>query len=108
MAIDIDSLIGAEIVKTEEDSMTQALIVTLLLENEQESQGTPQRLQFEHVTHYSRSEIPHEGLPVILEVSQQVPEINKSFDNDQNRKRFKIDTTSGIVVLEFEKCEIIA
>ncbi|MGN5953648.1 hypothetical protein ACP6L2_03440 [Sphingobacterium lactis] len=104
MAIDINSLLDAEIVRTEEDSMTQSMVVTLLVDTEAGEHAQERKLRFDHVTHYSRSEIPYEGYPVILEVSEVVPEIDKSFDIDPNRKRYKIDTTSGIVVLEFEKC----
>ncbi|MVZ63695.1 hypothetical protein [Sphingobacterium humi] len=107
MAIDIESLLDAEIVKTEEDARTQTLLVTLLLDAVEPSKAQQKKLKFEHVTFYSRSEIPKEGYPVILEVSEVVPEIEKSFDNDQSRRRFKIDTTSGIVILEFESCELI-
>ncbi|MEI5985868.1 MULTISPECIES: hypothetical protein [Sphingobacterium] len=107
MAIDINALLDAEIVRTEEDSMTQSLVVTLLVDSELGDHAQEKKFRFDHVTHYSRSEIPYEGYPVILEVSEVVPEIDKTFDVDHSRKRFKIDTTSGIVVLEFERCEEI-
>ena len=34
MVIDIDSLLGAEIIRTEEDSKTQTLFVTLILDED--------------------------------------------------------------------------
>ena len=105
MTIDIDSLLGAEIVRTEEDSKTQTLYVTLLLDVE--GPDNECRLQFNQVTHYSRSEISYEGYPVILEISEEVQDIDKNFDIDHSRKRFKIDTTSGIIVLEFGSYEIV-
>ncbi|WKK59758.1 hypothetical protein [Sphingobacterium sp. BN32] len=107
MTIDIDSLLDAEIIKTEEDSRTQTLDVTLLLDATEPIHAHQKKLRFEHVTFYSRSEIPKEGYPVILEISEVVPEIEKSFDNDQSRRRFKIDTTSGIVILEFATCYLV-
>ncbi len=107
MVIDINSLLGAEIVKTEEDSKTQSLFVTLLLDEEGDHHAYERKIRFDHVTHYSRSEINHDGYPVILEISETVPDIEKSFDNDNQRKRFKIDTTSGIIILEFESYEIM-
>ena len=107
MVIDIDSLLGAEIVKTEEDSKTQTLLVTLLLDGESDQHEFEKVMRFDQVTHYSRSEITHEGYPVILKISETVPEIEKTFDNDHSRKRFKIDTTSGIIILEFESCEFV-
>lgn len=107
MVIDIDSLLGAEIIRTEEDSKTQTLFVTLILDEDSTHESFERKMRFDHVTHYSRSEIAHEGYPVILEISESVPDIEKNFDNDHSRKRFKIDTTSGIIVLEFERCEIV-
>jgi len=107
MVIDIDSLLGAEIVKTEEDSKSQTLYVSLLLDEETDGQAFERKMRFDQVTYYSRSEITHEGYPVILEISESVPEIEKNFDNDHSRKRFKIDTTSGIIILEFESCEFV-
>ena len=107
MIIDINSLLGAEIVKTEEDSRSQTLIVTLLLDDDSGHHEIERKMRFDQVTHYSRSEIAHAGYPVILEISESVPDIEKNFDNDNNRKRFKIDTTSGIIILEFERCEIM-
>ncbi|WP_156309237.1 hypothetical protein [Sphingobacterium endophyticum] len=107
MVIDIDSLLGAEIIRTEEDSKSQTLFVTLLLDEDSAHESLERKMRFDQVTHYSRSEIAHEGYPVILEISESVPDIEKNFDNDHSRKRFKIDTTSGIIVLEFERCEIV-
>lgn len=107
MVIDINSLLGAEIIKTEEDSKSQTLFVTLLLDDDAGHHSHERKMKFDQVTHYSRSEIAHEGYPVILEISETVPEIEKNFDNDHNRKRFKIDTTSGIIILEFERVEIM-
>lgn len=108
MAIDTQALLGAEIIKTEEDAKTQTMIVTLLLEDDQTSDGKGCQIRFDHVTFYSRSEIQHAGLPVILEISPVVPEIDKNFDIDLSRKRFKIDTTSGIIVLEFSHADRIS
>jgi len=51
MTIDIDSLLDAEIIKTEEDSRTQTLDVTLLLDAEEPSHAQQKKLRFEHVTY---------------------------------------------------------
>ncbi|MGO1817525.1 MAG: hypothetical protein ACTHZ1_11445 [Sphingobacterium sp.] len=106
MAMDTQTLLGAEIIKTEEDSKTQTLFVTLILENDVSEQPKESRIRFDQVTFYSRSEIQHEGFPVILEISPVVPDIDKSFDLDSSRKRFKIDITSGIIVIEFLHAEM--
>lgn len=87
--------------------MTQTIFVTLMLEESASGPAKECRIRFDQVTFYSRSEIQHEGLPVILEISPVVPEIDKSFDVDLSRKRFKIDTTSGIVILEFSHTEMV-
>ena len=107
MAIDISSILGAEIIKTEEDSKTQSLLVTLLIDQDPNQLATEKKIRFDHVTHYSRSDIPHEGYPVILDITEVVPDIDKSFDVDQNRKRFKIDTSTGILILEFGAYEML-
>lgn len=107
MAIDIQALLGAEIVRTEEDAKTQTIFVSLMLEGTASEDPSPCRIKFDQVTFYSRSEIQHEGLPVILEISPAVPEIDKNFDVDPSRKRFKIDTTSGIIILEFAHAELV-
>ncbi|MGO1595244.1 MAG: hypothetical protein ACTHYC_10860 [Sphingobacterium sp.] len=106
MAIDTQTLLGAEIIKTEEDAKNQTLFVTLILENDIPEQPKERRIRFDQVTFYSRSEIQHKGFPVILEISPVVPDIDKNFDVDPSRKRFKIDTTSGIIILEFQHAEM--